>query len=156
MREFCDREPGSAAVISSLTDTLFVLVVRAWLARQAECSCGWLGALRDPQIGTALSFLHGNPARPWTVEAIAREVGMSRAAFAKRFAQRVGETPLAYLTRWRMDLAARLLRESDRHIYAIAASVGYESETAFSKAFRRAYDLAPGGYRAHHDRALVR
>ncbi len=147
MQEFCERQPGSSSVISRLVDSLFVYVVRAWLASQPACRAGWLGALRDPQIGAALAMMHEDPARAWTVAGVAREVGMSRAALAKRFSEHVGQPPLAYLTRWRMDLAAHQLRESEQRVYAIASRVGYESETAFSKAFSKAYGLAPSRYR---------
>ncbi len=126
--------------------------VRSSLAEQESCSAGWLGALRDPQIGASLSRIHADPGRPWTVAMMAREAGMSRAALARRFSEYVGETPLAYVTRWRMEVAARLLRESDQRVYTIAEKVGYESDTAFSKAFRRIYGLAPGGYRSQQAR----
>ncbi len=155
LREFCEREPGSASVISQLLDVLLVFVVRAWLAEQQPCSAGWLGALRDPQIGKALSLIHNAPGRSWTVAAIAQEVAMSRAAFAKRFSDYVGEAPLAYVTRRRMDLAAYWLRESEQRVYAIANKVGYVSETAFSKAFTRAYGLAPARYRTQHEQRLL-
>ncbi len=150
MREYSDDAPGSTSAISRLVDALFVFLVRAWLARQAACTAGWLGALRDPQIGVALSLIHGDPARPWRVASLANEVGMSRAAFARRFVEYVGDTPLAYLTRWRMMRAAQILRASKEPVYVVAGQVGYESETAFSKAFMRTYDSAPGRYRASH------
>jgi len=124
-----------------------VYSLRAWLRDQPEGSAGWLGALRDPQIRKALTQIHEAPQAPWTVESLARSVAMSRAAFAKRFADIVGEPPLAYVTRWRMDLAAKLLRESREPVARIAGRVGYLSETAFAKAFRRRRHVAPGQYR---------
>jgi transcriptional regulator GlxA family with amidase domain len=142
-------------VLPRLIDTLFVYIVRAWLRDQPEGSCGWLGALRDPQISKALSLIHERPQEPWTVEALARAVAMSRAAFAKRFAELVGEPPLAYVTRWRMDIAAKLLRESRETVARIAGRVGYVSETAFAKAFRRRRQLAPGAYRYVRRRELA-
>ncbi len=150
MREFCEREPGSATVIARLVDALFVLVVRAWLTEQPEGAAGWLGALRDPQIAQALSVIHSDPGRPWTIAALAREVGQSRSAFAQRFSSLVGEPPLSYLTRRRLDLASRLLRDSSEPVYAIAGQVGYDSETSFSRAFRREFGTAPGRYRTRH------
>ena len=147
LHEFDQPAPGSSAVISRLLDTLLVFVIRAWLARQGECTAGWLGALRDPKIGRALSLMHQQPERSWSVAALASEVSMSRATFASRFTQIVGEAPVAYLTRWRMDLGARLLRDTARPVYSIAEQVGYQSETAFSKAFRRARGTAPRRYR---------
>ena len=150
LREACERQPGAASAISNLVDVLFVLVVRTWLANQPALSAGWLGALRDPQVGKALSLIHEDPGRRWTVASLAQEVAMSRAALAKRFSVHVGQTPLAYITQWRMGVAARMLRESEHPVYAIANRVGYESETAFSKAFSRAYALAPSRYRKQH------
>jgi AraC-like DNA-binding protein len=141
------RDSGSELVMPRLIDTLFVYVLRAWLRAQPEGTCGWLGALRDPQISKALSLVHERPQHQWTVESLARSVAMSRAAFAKRFADLVGEPPLAYVTRWRMDIAAKLLRESREPVARIAGKVGYISETAFAKAFRRRRKQAPGEYR---------
>lgn len=141
------RESGSELVLPRLIDTLFVYVLRVWLQGQPEGTCGWLGALRDPQISKALSLVHERPQHQWTVESLARSVAMSRAAFAKRFADLVGEPPLAYVTRWRMDIAAKMLRESREPVARIAGKVGYVSETAFAKAFRRRRQLAPGEYR---------
>lgn len=141
------REAGTELVLPRLIDTLFVYVLRTWLRAQPEGTCGWFGALRDPQISNALSFIHERPQHGWTVESLARSVAMSRAAFAKRFADLVGEPPLAYVTRWRMDIAAKMLRESREPVARIAGKVGYVSETAFAKAFRRRRKLAPGEYR---------
>jgi AraC-like DNA-binding protein len=146
-QEISRREAGSELVVPRLIDALFVYILRAWLRQQPEGSCGWLGALRDPQIRKALAQIHESPQVPWTVESLARSVAMSRAAFAKRFTDLVGEPPLAYVTRWRMDLAAKLLRESVEPVSRIAGRVGYISETAFAKAFRRKRKIAPGQYR---------
>lgn len=138
---------GTALVVPRLIDTLFVYVLRAWLRQQPEGSGGWLGALRDAQISKALAMIHEKPHAPWSVEALAKCVAMSRAAFAKRFTDLVGEPPLAYITRWRMDIAAKLLRESREPVARIAARCGYLSETAFAKAFRRRLGCSPGEYR---------
>jgi len=152
MRERCQSEtaPGSSAIISRLSDVLFVLVVRAWLAKQPECCAGWLGALRDPHIGKILSLVHASPQQSWSVDSLAKEVSMSRAAFAKRFSTLVGIAPLTYVRRWRMDLAARLLRESNLSVAQVAEQVGYESETTFSKTFRQSRGYSPGHYRTQH------
>ncbi len=147
MCENSDSEPGSMAVKQQLMNVLFVYIVRAWLAQQPEPCAGWLGALRDPRIGKTLSLIHQSPQRRWSVESLASSVSMSRAAFAKRFSTLVGEAPLHYLTRWRMDLAANILRESNAPISVVANKVGYDSETAFSKIFRRSRGLPPGQYR---------
>lgn len=146
-QEISRREAGNELVIPRLIDALFVYVLRAWLKEQPDGTAGWLGAMRDPQIRKALSQIHESPQAPWTVESLARSVAMSRAAFAKRFTDLVGEPPLAYITRWRMDLAAKLLRESMEPVSRIAGRVGYISETAFAKAFRRRRKIAPGQYR---------
>jgi len=152
-QESVRRDAGSELVLPRLIDTLFVYVLRSWLREQPEGSCGWLGALRDPQIRRALSLIHERPQDQWTVELLAHAVAMSRAAFAKRFTDLVGEPPLAYVTRWRMDLAAKLLRESRDPVARIAGKVGYISETAFAKAFRRRRKMAPGAYRYQRNQA---
>jgi AraC-like DNA-binding protein len=146
-REFERSDVGSAAVVARLLEVLFVQVLRAWLDQQPQGATGWLGALRDPQIGRAVSLLHDRPARRWTLAGLAGEVGMSRAALARRFVARVGEPPLAYLTRVRMQRAARLLAATDRPLASIADAVGYRSEYAFNRAFRRARGLPPGEFR---------
>jgi len=150
MHERCRPQsaPGSDAVITRLMDVLFVFIVRAWLEMQPEVGAGWLGALRDPIIGKALSLVHESPQQHWTVDSLASEVSLSRAAFAKRFSKLVGEAPLSYVRRWRIDLASRLLRESRDAIAVIASQVGYESETTFSKTFRQRRGVSPGRYRA--------
>ena len=146
------RDAGVELVLPRLIDTLFVYVLRVWLRDQPEGTAGWLGALRDPQIRKALSLIHESPQAPWTVESLARQSAMSRAAFAKRFMDLVGQPPLSYVTRWRMDLAAKLLRESREPVARIASKVGYLSETAFAKAFRRRRKMPPGAYRSQRAR----
>lgn len=143
-QESTRREAGTDLVVPRLIDTLFVYIMRAWLRDQPEGAGGWLGALRDPQIRRALSLIHESPQVPWTVESLAHAAAMSRAAFAKRFTDLVGEPPLAYVTRWRMDIAAKMLRESREPVARIASKVGYLSETAFAKAFRRRRKMPPG------------
>ena len=138
---------GSATVIARLIDVLFVHVMREWITRQHDHGASWLGALRDPSIGRALTLMHSSPAAPWTLASLAREANVSRATLTRRFSALVGEAPLAYLTRWRMDLAARDLRETDHAVSAIAHRVGYASEFAFSRAFSRARGQPPGRYR---------
>jgi AraC-like DNA-binding protein len=148
--ELGGHHEGSRAVVDRLVDVLFVQVVRRWLHTAGDGDASWLRALRDPAVAGALALLHGCPERPWTVETLAREVHLSRATLARRFAELVGEPPLAYLTRWRMDLAARRLRETADPVGIVAASVGYSSEYAFSRAFSRARGQAPGRYRRSH------
>jgi AraC-like DNA-binding protein len=140
---------GSAGVVSRLADILLMQAIRAHAqAGEEEGSAGgWLGALTERRIGAALRALHREPARDWTLEQLANMAGMSRSAFASRFRQKVGESPLAYLARWRLLRAATLLRQGDRTQGEIAALIGYESEAAFSKAFKRAMGVAPGAWR---------
>lgn len=152
--EAARRDQGSDVVVPRFVEALFVYLIRAWLREQPAGTAGWLGALRDPQLRRALTQIHQSPQVAWTVESLARSVAMSRAAFAKRFTDLVGEPPLAYITRWRMELAAKMLRESAEPVARIASRVGYISETAFAKAFRRRRQLAPGQYR--HGRSARR
>jgi len=147
LTEIDRRRPGSEALIDRLVDALFIYVLRAWVEQQPENARGWLGALHDPAIGHVISLVHKEPARRWTVDAFAAAAKMSRAAFARRFTQLVGMPPLTYLTRWRLELARRALRDSNRTLAAIASDVGYESEFAFSRAFKRQLGAAPSAFR---------
>lgn len=145
--ELGQRAAGSQAVVDGLIAVLFVHVVRAWLEHSHDATPCWLRALRDPAIARALALVHERPAAPWTVEALAREVNLSRATLARRFTELVGDPPLAYLTRWRLELAARRLRDTTDPIAAVARSVGYSSEYAFARAFARTRGQPPGRYR---------
>jgi AraC-like DNA-binding protein len=145
--EAASGRPGAQTVISRLADVLFIQIVRGHLSSLSDESPGWLRALSEPQIGSALSLVHQAPERNWTVASLASRVGMSRSAFASRFTRLVGEPPLHYLTRWRMQKAAGMLRDGHSTLAEIARQVGYESEAAFSKAFKRAIGTAPGAYR---------
>lgn len=143
--ELTEPRPGSDAAIPALLDTLLLFVLRSWY-EEAETS-GWAGAFADPAVSAALRAIHDEPARAWTVPALSAVAGVSRATLTRRFTATVGEAPLSYLTRWRMLTAARLLRDTELPIAAIAHRVGYGSEFAFAKAFKREYALAPGRYR---------
>jgi AraC family transcriptional regulator, alkane utilization regulator len=145
--EAASGRPGAQTVVSRLADVLFIQIVRGYLATLPPGASGWLGALGDAQIGAALGLIHQGPELDWTVQSLAARVAMSRSAFASRFARLVGEPPLAYVTRWRMQKAAGLLRQSSATLADIAERVGYDSEAAFSKAFKRAVGSAPGAYR---------
>lgn len=138
---------GRRTVVDRLIDVLFVQLIRAWVANQDATSVSWLRALRDPVVARALTAMHSRPALPWTIESLAREVSLSRATLTRRFTALVGEAPLSYLTRWRMDLAARDLRHTDDGVSAIAQRVGYTSEFAFSRAFTRVRGTPPSRYR---------
>jgi AraC-like DNA-binding protein len=138
-----------ATVLDRLVDVLLIHLLRAWVETESVTASGsWLRALRDPVVAAALVALHSDPARPWTIDSLADEVAVSRATLARRFPALVGDTPSAYLTRWRMDLAARRLRDTDDPIEVVAHSVGYTSEYAFSRAFSRTRGQPPGRYRA--------
>ncbi|MEU1300147.1 AraC family transcriptional regulator [Streptomyces shenzhenensis] len=148
---------GISAAVPALLDLLLIHSLRAWFDRQAaQGASGWARALHDPSVSAALRHMHNAPASPWTVARLAAEVGLSRTAFARRFTDLVGEPPLTYLTRWRMTLAGRLLRESDLPLASVATRVGYGSEYAFSKAFRRALGQSPGAHRRAHQARLAR
>jgi AraC-like DNA-binding protein len=139
--------PGNRAVLARLSELLFTELVRWELSYISEGHGGWLAGLNDAHVGRALSLLHAEPARPWTVETLARQAGTSRAALAKRFGELVGETPMQYLAKWRMHVAQRQLRESTLGLGEIAMRVGYESEAAFSRAFRRLVGVPPASWR---------
>ncbi len=142
------RRPGSRAAAARLIDTLLIAAIRHWLDRQADDEVpSWLRALRDPLLARVIAVMHARPAEPWTVESLAREVHVSRATLARRFADVVGEPPLTYLTRWRMHLASQKLKYSTETVDAIAREVGYTSEYAFNRAFARHHGQPPGRYR---------
>jgi AraC-like DNA-binding protein len=140
-------DPGAPAVIASLVDLLFIYILRAWLAERNESCGGWVRALYDPTVGRALALVHGDPAGRWSVTALARAVGSPRATFSRRFTALTGQSPMAYVTSWRMTVAARLLRRDRAPLREIARRVGYDSEFAFARAFKRAVGHAPGQYR---------
>jgi AraC-like DNA-binding protein len=141
-------QQGSVSALSTLLDLLLIYILRAWLEDETERDTpGWSAALADPGISAALSAMHEDPARPWTVEELGKKANLSRAAFARRFTSLVGEPPLAYLTWWRLSVAARLLKDGGTSLDSIARSVGYGSQYAFANAFKRAHGVSPGRYR---------
>jgi len=142
-----EAKPGTETIVSRLTDVIFVQVLRAWIESLPEGRGGWMGALRERHVGAALAHIHRSPERGWTNASLAEAVGMSRSRFAARFTALVGEPPLAYLSRWRLETAAGLLQDGALGLGEIASRVGYESEAAFSKAFRRRFTVPPGAYR---------
>lgn len=147
--------PGGETVITRLSDVLVVQAIRAWIGEDSAARRGWIGALHDPQIGKAISLVHRDPARAWTVESLAHEVALSRSAFAARFSELVGDSPMAYVTRWRMQVARAWLVEADLTVSQVAARLGYGSEAAFNRAFKRTVGVPPGAVRAlrrHADR----
>jgi len=139
--------PGNTAMLGRLTELMFVEILREYMQRLPADHGGWLAGLNDPHVGKALGLLHASPDRDWTVENLAHEVGASRSMLAQRFTDLVGETPMRYLANWRMQLAKQMLREGARNIQEVAARVGYESEAAFNRAFKRATGAPPAAWR---------
>jgi AraC-like DNA-binding protein len=146
-RELADVRAGSATVLAKLSELMFVEAVRCYLATLPENERGWLAGLRDPAVGKALALLHTELARPWTAEELAHQVYLSRSAFADRFTELMGMPPITYLTRWRMQVASQRLRESRRSVAQISGDVGYESEIAFARAFKRQFLMSPAQWR---------
>src|SRR5688572_13726965 len=139
--------PGGETMITRLSDVLVVQALRAWLESDPSAQSGWLGALRDPQIGRAISLIHREPGRQWTVASLADQIPMSRSAFAARFTEFVGEPTMSYVTRWRMHLAAAALRDENATVATLADRFGYRSEAAFARAFKRVVGSSPGAVR---------
>lgn len=139
--------PGDTAVMSRLSELLFVEALRHYLERLPESQRGWLAGLRDPIVGRALGLLHSSYRQRWTAESLAEAVNLSRSAFAERFTCAIGRPPMQYLTEWRLLRASRLLRESPRPVCQVAVEVGYESEAAFSRAFKRHFGASPSVWR---------
>jgi AraC-like DNA-binding protein len=147
------RRPGGETMITRLADVLVVEAIRSWLDRDPGARTGWLGALRDPQIGAPIALIHRDPARPWTVASLAREAAMSRSAFAARFTELVGEPPMRYLARWRMHVALGWLTAGEMTASEAAHRLGYASEAAFNRAFKRTIGMPPGSVRRTRDGA---
>jgi AraC-like DNA-binding protein len=140
--------PGSRSVLLRIAELVFVEVLRSYLTSTSEPGASWLGGLRDPVIGRALARLHAQPARAWTLPELAREAGASRSVLAERFTYFVGHPPMLYLTRWRMQLAASRLAAGGSPVSAVAADVGYESEAAFCRAFKKVTGVTPASWRS--------
>jgi AraC-like DNA-binding protein len=138
---------GGASVLAKLSELLFVETIRRFVESLPPEQAGWLAGARDPFVGRALALLHSNPARPWTVESLAQQVGLSRSSLSDRFLHFIGQPPIQYLTRWRISLAAQRLRSTNKSLFAIADEVGYESEAAFNRAFKRHFGLPPAAWR---------
>jgi AraC-like DNA-binding protein len=145
--EIVKHDPGQEAVLDRLLDLLLIAVLRAWFARPEAGAPAWYRAYSDPIVGPALRLIHNDPARQWTVAELAAETGVSRAAFARRFTELVGKPPMAFLTEWRLTLAADLLLEPDATVGSVAHQVGYGSPFALSTAFKRLRGLSPQEWR---------
>jgi AraC-like DNA-binding protein len=139
---------GADCVLTRLAELMFIEVLRRYLDDLPPGQTGWLAGLRDEVVGRVLTLIHGRTSHPWTLADLAREAASSRTSLAKRFAELVGQPPMQYLTHWRMQVAANLLTQSGAKVAAIGADVGYDSEAAFSRAFKKATGLAPGAWRA--------
>lgn len=146
-REWDSTAPGARLICSDLLRMIFVHALRSRIASDRDLGVGWFAGLADPRIARALHALHADPTRGWTVEALAREAGQSRSAFAAAFRRRLGQTPMDYLAAWRMRLAAVRLRATTQPIATIAADLGYASDSAFSASFRRLRQVSPARYR---------
>jgi AraC-like DNA-binding protein len=147
-----NRRPGGQAVLERISEMMFVDALRRHIERLPEESTGWLAGLRDHRVGRALALMHENPSRAWTIEVLAGEIALSRSAFYERFVQLIGQPPMQYLTQWRMQVAANLLRQSRAPVASIALDVGYESEAAFSRAFKRLVGTPPASWRRIQNR----
>jgi AraC-like DNA-binding protein len=145
--ESASGRPGGAVLLSKMAEAIFVESLRRYVEQLPAEQTGWLAAVRDPIVGRALARLHREPHRPWTLETLAAATAASRSVLAERFTRLLGEPPLAYLARWRMQVAARLLQRTEKTVVQLACEVGYESEAAFSRAFKREFGLPPSQYR---------
>jgi AraC-like DNA-binding protein len=150
--ESSDKRPGADAVLERLSEMMFVDAARRYLDSLPEDATGWLAGLRDRFVGKTLALMHERPDHAWTVDELAGEVGLSRSALHDRFVRYLGQPPMQYLVNWRMQLGARMLRESNRNVAAIALEVGYDSEAAFSRAFRRTVGMPPATWRKAQNR----
>jgi AraC-like DNA-binding protein len=142
-----DRQSGTRCVLLHLSELLFVEVVRRHLGSLGNEERGWLAGLRDPIAGRALALLHDRPAGPWSLNRLAREIGVSRSSLAERFSDLIGQPPMRYLARWRIQLACRLLTDEAAKVSAIALDVGYHSEAAFGRAFKAVVGTSPAAWR---------
>ena len=148
-----ELRPGGETVITRLADILVIHAIRSWIAQDPAAQTGWLGALQDKQIGRTISLIHREAARPWTLESLAAQAAMSRSAFAARFTELMGEPAMHYVTRWRMNTALTWLREEKASIAELSRRLGYDSEAAFSRAFKRYNGVSPGAARRRDGRS---
>lgn len=146
-REARELRPGGETVITHLADILIIQAIRSWIDTAPEANRGWLAALCDNHVGRALAAIHRQPEKDWTVASLAREVGMSRSGFSAKFTQLVGQSAKRYLTQWRMQLARAQLQESSVSLMRLAEGLGYQSEVAFCRAFKRVFGVPPGSVR---------
>ena len=146
--EASSRQPGGETIVTRLADILVIQAIRSWLVEQPESRRGWLGALNDERSGPALLHIHRQPTNDWTVASLAASVSMSRSAFSARFSEQVGESAMQYVTRWRMHIAGIWLRDTNTTAAECGSKLGYNSEAAFSRAFKRVMGKPPGAWQA--------
>jgi len=146
------ERPGADTVLTRLAELMFIEVLRRYLEGLPQGQTGWLAGVRDDMVGRVLALLHARPEHPWTLDELAREAASSRSSVAKRFAELVGQPPMQYLTEWRMQVAANLLAQTGAKVSTVGAEVGYDSEAAFSRAFKKATGRAPGAWREQRRR----
>ena len=154
--EAASAHAGRATVLAKLAELVFVEAVRRYVDTMPDDRRGWLAGLRDRFVARALTLMHARPAHPWTVEDLASRVGMSRSGLAQRFADLLGVPPMQYLAQWRLQLAAQQLRLGDRSLALVAEDVGYESEAAFNRAFKREFGVPPATWRRNAGRPASR
>jgi transcriptional regulator GlxA family with amidase domain len=145
--------PGGSAVVAKLSEALFADTLRRYIEKLPASQTGWLAGVRDPEIGKALALLHKQPSHPWTIASLAEAVGLSRSVLAERFRHYLSDTPMGYLTSWRLQLAAQVLSSTSKGVAEVAGEVGYESEPSFNRAFKREFGVPPARYRSQTRRA---
>ncbi|HMS84750.1 MAG TPA: AraC family transcriptional regulator [Nitrospira sp.] len=145
--------PGGAAVIAKLSEAMFIETLRRYIVQLPQTQKGWLAGVRDPHVGRALAILHKQPSFAWTIASLANEVGLSRSVLAERFRRYLSDTPMGYLTRWRLQLAAQALTSTSKSVAEVAGHVGYESEPSFNRAFKREFGTPPARFRNQTRRA---
>lgn len=148
-------QAGGEAVLAKLSEVLFVETLRVYIAHLPPEQTGWLAGARDAEVGKTLALMHRSPAHPWTIAALAQEAGVSRSVLAERFRHYLKEPPMAYLTRWRLQVGAQMLASTSHSVAQIAAEVGYESEAAFNRAFKREFKVPPARFRSQSRSANV-
>jgi AraC-like DNA-binding protein len=156
VRESSDSRPGADSMLAKLSELMFVEALRRYVEQLPPRGRGWLAGVRDAHVGRALALLHGEPGRAWTVDELAREAALSRSALAERFVSLVGEPPIQYLMRWRLALAAQMLRTGEEPIARVAQRSGYDSEAAFNRAFKREFGAPPAAWRKSGSTAAAR
>jgi AraC-like DNA-binding protein len=147
INEANNKRPGGEGVLARLSELMFIEVVRRYVESLPSEQTGWLAGLRDRHVGHALNLLHGSPSRAWTLDQLVKEIGLSRSAFVERFSHLMGQPPMQYLAEWRMQIAAGLLTHGSDNLARVAAAVGYESEAAFSRAFKKIVGMPPATWR---------